>query len=148
MMGSDGAIRAVVGRGGRIGPALLAGLAVLTPFAAAAGEADVVVARATCNAERICLFTVTVRHADTGWRHYADRFEVIGPDDTVLGTRVLQHPHVHEQPFTRTLAGVEIPPGVERVTVRAGDSVHAYGGRTAEVVLTFAPSDPSDARER
>jgi hypothetical protein len=147
-MSSEGALRAVVGRVRGIGPVLLAGLGVLAPIVAGAGEADVVVARATCNAERICLFTVTVRHADTGWRHYADRFEVLDADGAVLGTRVLQHPHVHEQPFTRTLAGVEIPPGVERVTVRAGDSVHAYGGRTAEVELAFAPPDPSDARDR
>lgn len=148
MMSHEGTLHAVVGRSRRIGSALLAGVGVLAPLGAGAGEADVVVARATCNAERICLFTVTVRHADTGWRHYADGFEVLGPDGAVLGTRVLQHPHVHEQPFTRTLAGVEIPPGVERVTVRARDSVHAYGGSTAEVELAFAPPDPSDARER
>ena len=43
---------------------------------------------------------VTVQHADTGWDHYADAWEVLAPDGTVLGTRTLLHPHTDEQPFT------------------------------------------------
>ena len=38
----------------------------------------------------------------TGWEHYANKWDVVGPDDTILGTRVLLHPHVNEQPFTRS----------------------------------------------
>ncbi len=73
-------------------------------------------------------FDVMVLHADTGWSHYADRWEVVAPGGTVLGTRVLHHPHVGEQPFTRSLGGVRIPEGVTSVAVRARDSVHGYGG--------------------
>lgn len=120
--------------------ALAAGL--VAPDAARAGKADVVAARAECSAERVCSFSVTVKHADTGWRHYASRYEIVSPDGTVLGTRVLRHPHVHEQPFTRSLAGVEIPEGVERVTVRAIDEVHGAGGETAEVALVFPAKAP------
>ena len=72
--------------------------------------------------------SVTVRHADTGWDHYADAWEVVGPDGTVLGKRVLHHPHVNEQPFTRSQDGVKIPENVSSVTVRAHDSVHGHGG--------------------
>ena len=72
-------------------------------------------------------FRVTLEHGDTGWKHYADRWEVLGPDGTVLGTRVLLHPHVGEQPFTRSLSGVKIPAGVSRVTIRAHDKVHGHG---------------------
>ena len=80
-------------------------------------------------------FAVTLEHADTGWDHYADRWQVLAPDGTVLGTRVLHHPHVEEQPFTRSLAGVAVPPGVGRVTIRARDNVHGYGPAPVAVDL-------------
>jgi hypothetical protein len=80
-------------------------------------------------------FTVsaTVRSADTGWEKYADLWEVRGPDGTVLGERVLAHPHVEEQPFTRSVRGVEIPNEVREVTVAARDSVEGFCG--AEYVV-------------
>ncbi len=96
------------------------------------GEADVVAARVVCG-EGACRVEATLRHADTGFEHYADRFEVLAPDGSVLGVRRLLHPHVQEQPFTRSLRGVRIPAGVGRVLVRAHDSVHGYGGRAVVV---------------
>jgi hypothetical protein len=101
----------------------------LGPSPASAGEADVVHAKARCNSDSICSFDVTVRHADIGWTHYANNFEVLGPDGQVLGERVLRHLHVHDQPFTRTLAGFYIDPAITRVTLRARDSEHGYGGK-------------------
>lgn len=80
-------------------------------------------------------FSATVRHADEGWEHYADSWEVLAPDGTVLGTRVLIHPHVGGQPFTRSLGGVAIPTGLSRVVVRAHDGVHGLGGAEAIVEL-------------
>lgn len=79
-------------------------------------------------------FAVTVRHADAGWDHYADGWEVSAPDGTRLGYRELLHPHVAEQPFTRSLAGVVVPEGVGSVTVRAHDGVHGWG-EAVEVAL-------------
>jgi hypothetical protein len=116
----------------------------LGPAAAAAGEADVLAVEVACE-ERTCLFAVTVRHADAGWEHYADRFEIVAPDGRVLGLRVLQHPHVDELPFTRRLPGVEIPEDVARVRVRARDSVHGFGGAEREVAVP-APALGADAR--
>ncbi|GGE78279.1 hypothetical protein GCM10007285_02590 [Stappia taiwanensis] len=72
---------------------------------------------------------MTVSHADTGWDHYADLWEVLAPDGRVLGRRVLAHPHVNEQPFTRSLAGVAIPEGLDRVEIRVRDTVHGWGER-------------------
>ena len=46
---------------------------------------------------------VTLSHPDTGWDHYADGWEVIDAAGTRLGLRELLHPHVTEQPFTRSL---------------------------------------------
>ena len=80
--------------------ALLAALS-LAPAAALAGEADVVGVAARSSGGGWS-FDVTVRHADTGWEHYADAWRVVGPDGVVYGTRVLVHPHVNEQPFIPT----------------------------------------------
>jgi hypothetical protein len=96
-----------------------------------AGEADVVDVSVKQAGKNVYSFSVGVRHADAGWDHYANKWDVVAPDGTVLGTRILHHPHVNEQPFTRSLSGVNIPDSVETVTIRAHDSVHEYGGRTA-----------------
>ena len=72
----------------------------------------------------------TVSSADTGDEKYADAWEVRAPDGTVLGERVLAHPHVEEQPFTRSLSPVEIPDDVAVVTVAARDSVVGFCGET------------------
>ncbi len=95
----------------------------------AAGEADVVDARIERTVSGTYVVNVTVRHDDTGWEHYADKWDVVTPDGSVLGTRVLHHPHVGEQPFTRSLSGLRIPDGTGSVLLRAHDKVHGYGGK-------------------
>ena len=100
-----------------------------------AGEADVENVNITMTGEDTFSFDVTVRHADDGWKHYADKWDVVAPDGTVLGTRTLYHPHVDEQPFTRSLSGVKISDSIKEVTVRAHDSVHGYGGKTVKMAV-------------
>ena len=56
-------------------------------------------------------------------------------DGVVLATRVLAHPHVDEQPFTRGLSGVSIPHGLSQVTIVGHDSVHGHGGMEMTVDL-------------
>ncbi len=102
---------------------------------AAAGKASVVKATARANGDGTYTFSASVAHADTGWKHYADKFEVLTPGGKVLGTRVLVHPHVDEQPFTRNLGNVRIPPAVTSVIVRAWDNVHKAGEQTFTVKL-------------
>ena len=114
--------------------ALLACLSLAS--AVRAGEADVVAAEATCDANAVCRFSVTVRHADEGWDHYADRWEVLTESGEILATRVLRHPHVNEQPFTRNLPGVKVPGEIRRVRIRAHDSVHEDGGTEVVVELS------------
>jgi len=69
---------------------------------------------------------VTLKHADSGWDHYADGWRVVTPDGEVLGHRTLHHPHVNEQPFTRSLSGIMIPEGLTDVVVEAHDKVHGW----------------------
>jgi hypothetical protein len=109
--------------------------ALIWPLGAEAGEAKVVNATATANGGGSYTFSATIAHADTGWKHYADKFEVLAPDGRVLGTRVLYHPHVNEQPFTRSLGGVQVPAGLTEVIVRASDNVHKAGKATFTVKL-------------
>ena len=100
-----------------------------------AGDADVLDVEVSCNSDSICRFDVTVRHDDEGWNHYANRWEVLSPDGEVLATRVLAHPHVDEQPFTRSLVNARIPGDLSNVVVRAHDLVHKYGGKELVVEL-------------
>jgi len=104
--------------------------------AAHGGEVDVVRVEMTRTAPGVYSFRVTLRHDDTGRDHYADRWEVQGAQGAVLVTRVLAHPHVDEQPFTRGLSGVAIAQGLSQVTIAAHDSVHGHGGIEMTVDLT------------
>ena len=108
---------------------------LLMSTAGYAGEADVIEVNVRHTTGNSYNFDVTVRHADEGWKHFANKWEVMAPDETVLGTRILAHPHVDEQPFTRSLSGVKIPENITEVTVRAHDLVHGYGGKTVTVAL-------------
>jgi hypothetical protein len=100
-----------------------------------AGEADVVEVDIKQTGENTYYFKVTVRHADEGWDHFANKWDVVAPDGKILGTRTLYHPHVDEQPFARSLSDVKIPASITAVTVRAHDSVHEYGGKTVTVAV-------------
>ena len=100
-----------------------------------AGPADVVQVVATKAVDGSYTFEVTIKSDETGWEKYADRWEVLTSDGTVLGTRELAHPHVEEQPFTRSLSGVTVPANIREVRVRARDSVEGWGG--AEVTISL-----------
>ena len=84
-------------------------------------------------------FRATVRHHDTGWDEYADAFRIVAatPDSSVdNGLRELLHPHVNEQPFTRSQTGVRAR-GTVRVEAR--DTVDGYGGSAIVIDLDAPP---------
>jgi len=77
----------------------------------------------------------TLRHGDTGWEHYADAWRVITESGDVLGTRTLLHPHVDEQPFTRSEGGITIPTHTYIVYVEAHDKEHGWSPQRVRVDL-------------
>ena len=79
--------------------------------------------------------SVTLSHADTGWEHYADGWRVLDMEGAELGMRVLHHPHVDEQPFTRSLSGVSIPEGTTKVQIQARDNVGGWSENTTIIDL-------------
>lgn len=80
-------------------------------------------------------FDVTISSPYDTPDRYADAWRVVGLDGTVYGIRELTHDHQSEQPFTRSLNGVEIPRDVIDLVVEARDSVNGWGGGTIEVRL-------------
>jgi hypothetical protein len=75
--------------------------------------------------------SVTLEHDDEGWKHYANSWRIYSPEGELIGERVLHHPHVDEQPFTRTLLGLRIPSELSEVTIvavcsKTGESKQKY----------------------
>ena len=71
--------------------------------------------------------SVTLLHADTGWDDYADAWEVLDAEGNSLGVRVLAHPHVEEQPFTRSLSVMLGDPAPQTVFLRASTNAGGWG---------------------
>lgn len=113
---------------------LVVGL-LATATSARADSSKVLAAEASPDGRGGYTVSATIRHGDTGWDHYADNFEVLAPDGTLLKRRVLFHPHETEQPFTRSVGGVKVPPGISEVIIRSHDKVHGYGEKTVRLKL-------------
>lgn len=79
-------------------------------------------------------FAVTVASPDEGWDKYADEWKIVAEDGSIVGVRELTHPHVEEQPFTRSLSGVAVDPG-SVVEVSARDSIEGYCGESISVTV-------------
>jgi len=105
-------------------------------------NADVTHVRAVLERDGTWSFHVTVLHPDIGWDDYADGWDVVTLDGTILTvkpedtfTRLLLHPHENEQPFTRSQSGITIPEGVTQVVIRAHDLIAGFGGQEIIVDL-------------
>ncbi len=85
-------------------------------------------------------FSVTLRHADTGWEHYANGWRVVDKDGKVLGLRVLYHPHVDEQPFTRSHQ-IAVPTGLKELYVEARDNKQGWSKDRVKIDLRNSKGD-------
>jgi hypothetical protein len=54
---------------------------------------------------------------------------------TKFGSPKLRHPHVNEQPFTRSQCNIRIPVGISKIIVRAKCNKHGFGGKSFVVDL-------------
>ena len=79
--------------------------------------------------------SVTLRHADSGWDHYANGWRLLAPDGRVLGKRDLTHPHVDEQPFTRDLTGIVLPAGLKEILIQPRCTMDGWVGMPTVLVL-------------
>ena len=110
-------------------------LALMVLSTADAGEVKILAADFASNGDNRWPGNVTLQHDDTGWDHYADNWRVVDSAGKTLGERVLHHPHVDEQPFTRGLGGVLVPEGTTMVYIEAHDNVHGWTSKRLEVDL-------------
>lgn len=103
-----------------------------TPAIAEQKYPDVVDVRvsATGNSYR---FDVTLSSPYDSRERYADAFRIKTVDGNTLGIRQLLHDHAYEQPFTRSLTGVEIPADISEVIVEGRDQKYGWGGKTMKV---------------
>ena len=120
-----------------------------------AADADVLHVRAVEAQGGAWTFQVTVAHPDTGWEDYVDGWDVVTALGEVLKvkdgdpfTRLLLHPHVGEQPFTRSQGGIIVPEGVTKLIVRAHDLVNGFGGKTVAVDLSASEGPGFEVERR
>ena len=109
-------------------------LSLYTPFAIA-GEVEIggVILKKDA-ASNSWTFHVTVWHDDTGWDNYVDAWQIVDKQGKILGKRVLFHPHVNEQPFTRSLSDVKLGDAAI-IYVEAHDKVHGWSKDRVKIDL-------------
>lgn len=114
-------------------------LAAMASFAPGAASdllfPDVIAVKVTPRGNNRFDFDVTMRSPYDTPKRYADAFRVTDGKGRVFGERVLLHDHADEQPFTRELSGIDIPPDVATGIVQGRDMQSGYGGRQVELRL-------------
>ena len=119
-----------------LGAALAASaLPVHSLLAAEQKYPDVLAAKVRATGNNSFDFDVTVSSPYDSAKRYADGMRARSPDAQVYGERKLFHDHASEQPFTRDMYGVKVPPGIKSVVIEARDQKHGYGGKTIVVTL-------------
>ena len=100
-----------------------------------ANEVKVVYVEARCNTNKVCTFNVTLEHKDTSWKHFANKWEIYTPDNKLIATRILHHPHVNEQPFTRSLSSLHIPGNEKIIFIEAHDKKHGWSPNRVKIIM-------------
>ena len=125
------------------------------PTVNVSGDANVTEVFAREESDGTWTFHVSVTHKDVNWYDYADGWNIVLPDGSIVKpdpfsqfTRALRHPHVEEQPFVRTQKGIILPDGVDKVTVRAHDKKHGWGGEEIVVDLNVRFGDKFSVKRR
>jgi hypothetical protein len=85
-------------------------------------------------------FDVTISSPYDSPERYADAWRILDLDGNVHGTRELAHHHAGEQPFTRSLSGVDLPADVDSVVVEGRDLIGGWGGATVDAAVPRPPA--------
>ena len=88
-------------------------------------RADVIKVMVT--GKRAYRFNVTLESDETGCQQYADWWEVLDAQGTLLYRRILFHSHPNDQPFTRSGGSILLEPG-QKVYVRGHMNKLGYVG--------------------
>ena len=97
-----------------------------TPSVTTQSESAAITAVAVTGEPGNYTFGVTIESPDTGCDQYADWWEVIRADGSLVYRRILAHSHVNEQPFSRSGSPVTIAPDEETI-VRVHMNNSGYG---------------------
>jgi hypothetical protein len=111
---------------------LIVATCVLLSNVSLANEVEIVKVMIEPSAHR-WTFHVTLKHDDTGWKHYADGWRIVDVDGNELGYRKLWHPHENEQPFTRSLTSVLVPKDKTIIFIEAHDKVHGWSKQRVKI---------------
>jgi len=109
-------------------------LLVIFSTALSANEVEIVMTKFTKKADTWHV-SVTLRHDDAGWNHFADVWRIVDEKGKELSKRTLFHPHDKEQPFTRYISAVRIPSGTKIVYIEAHDKKHGWSKQRIKVDL-------------
>jgi len=104
----------------------------LLPLPVYANQAEVIEVKIKSVGVNQYRIDTTIKHADTGWDHYANAWLVFDEMGNKIGERILHHPHVNEQPFTRGLT-LSIATGVKTIIIKAQDSVHGLNEKGVQI---------------
>lgn len=113
---------------------------IATASVTVAGEVEIVMTQFTKRADTWHVGT-TLRHEDSGWKHFADAWRIVDEKGKELGKRTLFHPHENEQPFTRYLPSLRLPASTKIVYVEAHDKKHGWSKQRVKVDLTKSKGD-------
>jgi hypothetical protein len=103
---------------------------------AQANDVEILAAAIIHQSQGEYLINVKLQHQDTGWEHYADEWRIVDQHGNVLGSRVLLHPHIDEQPFTRALSNVKLDDSHQVIYIEAHDKQHGWAKQKLEIDLT------------
>jgi len=104
-----------------------------------AGQVEIISVKLTKQAP-MWRVAITLRHADSGWDHYADGWRIVQSEtNKVLGTKTLL-PHAKEQPFSSAMK-VNIPDNVKHIYVEARDNIHGWSKQRVNVNMQKSNGD-------
>lgn len=89
----------------------------------------------TSQTDGLWTFDVTITHEDTGWGHFSDAWRILDKEGKEIGLRTLIHPHVDEQPLTRSLSGIQLPPGTTEVGIQTRDTMNGWASQITDVEI-------------